>query len=82
MTGPNKLISKYNFRIRHYFLIIVGGGFDSLHTVPLAISITYSGFWLVNILLGKFDILSKKEMKMIETRFFDEKQQKCQKSIC
>ena len=49
--------------------------------------ITYSGFWLVNILLRKFDALSKKEMKMIKTQVFDGKQQqqqqKCQgKYIC
>ena len=44
--------------------------------------VTYSGFWLVNILLRKFDTLSKKESKMIKTQVFDEpqqqQQQKCQ----
>ena len=43
--------------------------------------ITYSGFWLVNILLQKFDTSSKKETKMIKTQPFCGKI-KCQKSTC
>ena len=52
--------------------------------------ITYSGFWLVNILLRKFDTSSKKEMKMIKTHTFllktnktkTTKTKKCQESTC
>ena len=45
--------------------------------------ITYSGFWLINILLGKFDTSSKKEMKMIKSQFFKWKLTiKCQESVC
>ena len=33
------------------------------HAVPLIFFITYSGFWLVNILLLKFDILSVAEIR-------------------
>ena len=52
--------------------------------------ITYSGFWLVNILLRKFDTSSKKEMKMIKTHTFllktnktkTTKTKKCQESAC
>ena len=43
--------------------------------------ITYSGFWLVNILLLKFDTSSNKEMRMIKIHFLD-KTKKCQESIC
>ena len=32
--------------------------------------IPYSGFWLVNILLQKFDTISKKEMKMKKSKIF------------
>ena len=32
--------------------------------------IIYSSFWLVNILLRKFDASSKKEMKMIKNKNF------------
>ena len=34
---------------------------------------THSGFWLINILLRKFDNSSGKEMKMIKKKIFDEK---------
>ena len=45
--------------------------------------ITIFGFWLVNILLLKFDTSSKKEMKMIKTHIFWWKTtRKCQKSVC
>ena len=43
---------------------------------------TYSGFWLVNILLGKFNTSSKKEMKMIKIQIFRWKMtKKCQESV-
>ena len=38
--------------------------------------ITSSCFLSINILLQKIDTLSKKEMKMIKTQIYDEKQQK------
>ena len=42
-----------------------------------------SDFWLVNILLRKFDTSSEKEMKMIITQIFWWKTiKKCHKSIC
>ena len=44
--------------------------FDAIHTVPLAIVITSSGFRLVNNLLWKFDISSEKEIKMIKIQLF------------
>ena len=37
---------------------------------------TNSRFWLVNILLRKFDTLSKKETKWEKRKFCDEKQNK------
>ena len=43
--------------------------------------ITYSGFWLVSILLQKFDTSSNKEMKMIKTQFWGEKQQQNSKKL-
>ena len=45
---------------------------------------TNSRFWLVNILLRKFDNLSKKKRNENDkNKFYDEKQQqqKCQKSV-
>ena len=45
--------------------------------------ITNSGFWLINILLRKFNTSSKKEMKMIKAQLFWWKRMKrCQKSLC
>ena len=45
--------------------------------------ITYFGFWLVNILLRKFDTSSKKETKMIKTQpFCGKTKKKRQKSTC
>ena len=41
--------------------------------------ITYSDFWMVNILLRKFGTSAKKEMKMIKHKCFDEKQQNAKK---
>ena len=40
---------------------------------------THSGFWLINILLRKFDNSSGKEMKMIKKKIFDEKQKNAKK---
>ena len=42
--------------------------------------ITYYGFWLVNILLRKFSTSSRKEMRIIKNKNFDEKQEKYQES--
>ena len=61
-------------------LISWSGNFVERHSFRRVI--TNFGFWLVNILLYNFDASSKKEMKMIKTQIFDEKQKKCQESIC
>ena len=54
-----------------------------LHKFHWQFPITYCGFWLVNILLRKFDTSSKKEMKMIKTQiFFMENNKKCQERVC
>ena len=42
--------------------------------------ITNPGFWLVNILFLKLNILSKKEMKMIKRQIFMKNKNKYQKS--
>ena len=61
-------------------LISWSGNFVKRHSFRRLI--TNFGFWLVNILLHNFDTSSKKETKMIKTQIFDEKQKKCQESIC
>ena len=43
--------------------------------------ITYSGFWLVNVLLRKFDTSSKAKWNWYKHKFFDEKQEKNVKKV-
>ena len=43
--------------------------------------ITNYVFWLINILLRKFDALSKKYMKMIKTQFLMKSKQKKTKKV-
>ena len=48
------------------------------HAIPLTVSYIYSSFWLVNILLQKFETSSKKETRMIKTNFLMKNTKKCQ----